>query len=193
MNSDSQIDKQNLRVRRTTVIGNCGSGKTTFSKRLAILSNLPVYHLDDLFWNADWTPTKPIVWKEKMRKLVSQSNWIIDGTFDNTLPLRLSRADLIIFLDISLWRCLWRIIVRDIRRYRGQRDTLPLKIRNQSNQPKGGEGIFRFWLYVAVFPIRRRPKIVSQINNTLCSTVILHKHSEIEEWLNTFTSKAIDF
>ena len=47
-----------MKIRRIAVIGNCGSGKTTVSKRLSSLSGLPIYYLDDLFWNVDWTPTK---------------------------------------------------------------------------------------------------------------------------------------
>ncbi len=193
MNFYPQENNKKLKVCRIAVIGNCGSGKTVFSKRLTTLSNLPVYHLDDLFWNADWIPTKPTVWKKKINDLVLQDKWIIDGTFDNTLTIRLNQADLIIFLDIPLWRCLWRVIVRDIKRYCGQRDTLPLRIRNQPHRPKGGEGIITFWLYVISFSIRRRPKILKQLQNVKCPTIILHKHSEIEEWLNTFTPKAVDF
>ena len=189
MVSHFQIKKQNSQARCILVIGNCGSGKTFFSKRLASLSGLPIYHLDDLFWNEDWIPTEPAVWKTKMNELVSQANWIIDGTFEGTLPLRLAQADLVIFLDLPLWRCLWRIIMRDIKRYRGQHDTLPLKIRNQPHTPKGGESIIHFWLYVALFPLRRRPNILSQLKNTPHLIVILHKHSEIENWLKTFSYK----
>ena len=115
MSADNQKNAYYLQSHRIAIIGNCGSGKTAFSKQLNTFFNLPVYHLDDLFWETDWTPTESAAWKHKMNILVSKDKWIIDGTFEGTLPLRLARADLTIFLDIPLWHCLWRVIVRDIK------------------------------------------------------------------------------
>ena len=185
MSAGNQKNTPYLQSHRIAIIGNCGSGKTALSKQLNTFFELPVYHLDDLFWETDWTPTESTVWKHKMDTLVSKDKWIIDGTFEDTLSLRLARADLVIFLDIPLWRCLWRVIVRDIKRYSGQRKTLPLKIRNQPHPPKGGEGRIRFWLYVTFFPFRRRKKIINQLKNIMCEKVILCGNREIEQWLNT--------
>ena len=39
---------------RINVIGTSGSGKSTFSKRIANKLNIPYIELDALFWNANW-------------------------------------------------------------------------------------------------------------------------------------------
>ena len=40
---------------RINVIGTSGSGKSTFSERIAKKLNIPYIELDALFWNANWT------------------------------------------------------------------------------------------------------------------------------------------
>ena len=42
-------------MKKIIVIGCPGSGKSTFSKSLHKATNIPLYHLDRLFWNEDKT------------------------------------------------------------------------------------------------------------------------------------------
>jgi adenylate kinase family enzyme len=41
---------------RITVIGCGGSGKTYLANQLAELLNLPITHLDDIYYEGDWNP-----------------------------------------------------------------------------------------------------------------------------------------
>ena len=41
-------------MKRVMVIGCCGSGKTTLSRKLGEKLGLPVVHLDKLFWHPGW-------------------------------------------------------------------------------------------------------------------------------------------
>lgn len=41
-------------MKRILIIGNAGSGKTTFAKALAEKTHLPLIHLDKLFWCGEW-------------------------------------------------------------------------------------------------------------------------------------------
>ncbi|HBM16819.1 MAG TPA: hypothetical protein DD381_10820 [Lentisphaeria bacterium] len=45
-------------AKKILIIGNCGSGKTTLSKKLSLISNLPVIHLDKHYWNPGWIITE---------------------------------------------------------------------------------------------------------------------------------------
>ncbi|MFT8670124.1 MAG: hypothetical protein ABF778_10325 [Liquorilactobacillus hordei] len=45
---------------------------------------------------------------------MQQDNWIIDGNYRSTMSLRLQQADVIIWLKISKFRAIWRIIKRSI-------------------------------------------------------------------------------
>ncbi len=39
------------------VIGSSGSGKSTLSRELSHILEIPVYHLDKLFWKPNWVMT----------------------------------------------------------------------------------------------------------------------------------------
>ena len=44
--------------------------------------------------------------REMLKDVIAQPEWIIDGNFDSTLEMRAHYADLIIFLDFPNWLCL---------------------------------------------------------------------------------------
>ena len=44
-------------MKKIIVIGPGGSGKSYFSKELSQILDIPVYHLDNIFWNKDKTHT----------------------------------------------------------------------------------------------------------------------------------------
>lgn len=43
--------------KRILVIGSPGSGKSTFSRKLAEITEIPLVHLDKEFWNYGWVET----------------------------------------------------------------------------------------------------------------------------------------
>lgn len=61
---------------------------------------------------ANWEPTPNEEWDKRVEYFTMQEHWIIDGNYSRTLDKRLERADLIIFLDMSKWLCLYRILKR---------------------------------------------------------------------------------
>ena len=99
-------------MKRILVIGSPGAGKSTFAARLGNILDLPVIHLDKEFWQPGWVETPRDIWRERVRKLVEPGTWIIDGTYDRTLDIRLRRADTVLFLDYPRYLCIWRIAKR---------------------------------------------------------------------------------
>ena len=79
--------------RRVIVTGLAGSGKTTFSLALAALTGVPVIHLDVQFWKPGWVAPHETEWREKQRGLLAGHAWIADGNYQETIDLRLGRAD----------------------------------------------------------------------------------------------------
>ena len=79
--------------------------------------NLPVIHLDQEFWQPGWVKTESEIWLNKVSQIAAGDKWIIDGTYDTSLDLRLPRADTVIFLDFPTLPCLWRIAKRIIGSY----------------------------------------------------------------------------
>ncbi|MDB5190271.1 MAG: family ATPase [Parcubacteria group bacterium] len=82
------------------IIGSTGAGKTVFTDRLGKALNRGVIHLDNLFWKEGWVRafTAP-QWDEKIRELISNDEWILDGNYHRTMSLVLDRADTVVFFD----------------------------------------------------------------------------------------------
>lgn len=89
------------------VIGCPGSGKSTFSKKLSKILNLPIYHLDMLYHNSDGTHISKEELEEKLKTIFKENNnWIIDGNYQRTLEMRMKECDTIILLDYPIEVCL---------------------------------------------------------------------------------------
>lgn len=99
-------------MKQVLLIGSGGSGKSTLARLLAVKTGLPLIHLDALYWRSGWKETPKPEWESTVDRLTQESEWIMDGNDDTTLDLGLVACDTVILLDISPWRCLWRIIKR---------------------------------------------------------------------------------
>jgi len=100
-------------MQRVLVIGISGAGKTTFARKLAARTGLPLIHLDTEFWKPGWKVTERAEWRARVAKLAERDHWIMDGNYGASLDLRLPRADRVIWFDyprlVCLWRALWRV------------------------------------------------------------------------------------
>lgn len=97
--------------KRLAVIGLPGSGKSTFSKKLGKILNLPVHHLDNHVFDGeerrDWLDFFLI-----KNALVNKNSWIIEGCSIRTLEMRYRRADTVIYLHLPRFVCIWRACKR---------------------------------------------------------------------------------
>ena len=92
----------NKNYKRIIVIGPGGSGKSYFSKKLASITNLPLYHLDNIFWKEDRTHISREEFDKKLIEILEKDSWIIDGDYSRTYEIRMKYADTIYFLDFPL-------------------------------------------------------------------------------------------
>lgn len=99
-------------MNRIIVIGSSGSGKSTLSRKLSKSLDLPVYHLDALFWKPNWVMTEPDEQEKIQKSLLEKSDWIIDGNYTGILDERLKTADTVIFLDLPRRVCFYRVFKR---------------------------------------------------------------------------------
>lgn len=100
-------------MKRIVILGNIGSGKTTIANLLSEKLSIPVYHLDlILFHEGKYINQREQI--AKVKAIISQEKWIIDGNYSFTLPMRCEKADLIIFVNTNRWTCLWQYINRYI-------------------------------------------------------------------------------
>ena len=93
-------------MKRVIVIGCPGSGKSTFARALQNKTELPLYYLDMMFWNADKTTVEKSVFIERLSAVLEKNEWIIDGNYASTMEMRMVACDTIVFLDYSRDICL---------------------------------------------------------------------------------------
>lgn len=93
-------------MKKIIVIGCPGSGKSTVSRVLHNKTDIPLYHLDMMYWNADKTTVEKSVFLERLSAVLEKDKWIIDGNYGSTMELRMAACDTVIFLDYPLDVCL---------------------------------------------------------------------------------------
>ena len=111
-------------MKRILIIGNAGSGKTTFAKALAKKTQLPLIHLDRLFWCGEWEHISRDEFDAVLQVELEKNEWIIDGNFSRTLPHRLEYADAVFWFDLPTITCLWGATTRVFKNYGKTRDDM---------------------------------------------------------------------
>lgn len=93
-------------MKKIVVIGCPGAGKSTFARRLREMTGLPLYYLDQIWHKADRTTVSKEEFDAKLREIIRQDSWIIDGNYLRTMENRLEACDTVFFLDYPLEICL---------------------------------------------------------------------------------------
>lgn len=106
-------------MKRIVVTGPTGAGKSELALELGRRLQIPVTHLDTLFWGPGWVPMPRDEWEAVQRRAVAADSWIVDSQFDDMLPDWLEAADTLVFVDASPLRCLWRVSRRRLNRHAG--------------------------------------------------------------------------
>jgi adenylate kinase family enzyme len=165
-------------MQRVLVVGSGGSGKSTLSKRLGSVLGLPVIHLDSLYWSPGWIEPDKVQWAETVRTVISQRAWILDGNYSGTLAERIEACDTVVFLDVSRFVCLWRVLKR-LAMHRGK---------TRPDMPEGCLERFdiAFLLWIWNYRNRSRRKVVAllQTYRTTKSVIHLRTRSDVERFLN---------
>ncbi|MCC2308159.1 toxin [Cellulomonas chengniuliangii] len=104
--------------RRVRVVGNSGSGKTTFARRLAVILGVPHLELDEVFWAADWTKRDVGEARAVINGFVSSAHdgWVADGNWAAGTEGMLEDADAFVWLDYPRRTVMPRVIRRTLRR-----------------------------------------------------------------------------
>lgn len=104
-------------MNRVIIIGCGGSGKSTLARNLSEKTNLPVIHLDKIFWKEGWVNISREEFNILLKEELKKDKWIIDGNYDRTLKERLKACDTVIYLDYSRITCLLGVIKRVLSSY----------------------------------------------------------------------------
>jgi adenylate kinase family enzyme len=105
-------------IRRVSVVGSSGSGKTTFAAQLAARLGVRHIELDAIWWGPNWTHLDAETFAAKVDEATSDEAWVCDGNFSAVRPIVLERADTVVWLDLPLGTCLARMLRRTMGRVR---------------------------------------------------------------------------
>lgn len=102
-------------MKRVAVFGNAGGGKSTLARRLAEITQLPLYPIDILQFpsGGDGAKATPEDYSERHATLILQEQWIIDG-FDNVATAweRFAAADTLVYVDLPVVTHYWWVTKR---------------------------------------------------------------------------------
>ena len=99
-------------MKKVLVIGCPGAGKSTFARKLSAKTGLPLYYLDMIWHKADRTTVSTEEFDMTISEIMNKHQWILDGNYLRTLPMRLEKADTVFFFDLPLDVCLSGAIER---------------------------------------------------------------------------------
>lgn len=110
---------------KISIVGISASGKSFFARKLAQKINLPICHMDTLFWKGNWQEVAEQDYLKEHESLIKEDKWMIEGYIDGKMASRLKEADLVIFLDYSGSCCAWQVIKRWFTHRKNARPELP--------------------------------------------------------------------
>lgn len=99
-------------MKKVLIIGCAGAGKSTFARKLAAKTGLPLLYLDMIWHRPDGTNIGRPALFDRLEKITTEDEWILDGNYLASLPLRLSRCDTVFYFDIPVEICLAGAIER---------------------------------------------------------------------------------
>jgi adenylate kinase family enzyme len=113
-------------MQRIVVFGGSGSGKSISARALGAALDIPVVHLDALYYQPGWRDPDPAVFQARVEKLHATDRWISDGNFIAlTAAHRLPRADTVVLLEQPTWLRLFRALRRGLAANRNRPDLAP--------------------------------------------------------------------
>lgn len=162
----------NLKGNKVVVIGCPGAGKSTFARKLRDKTGLPLFYLDMLFHNPDRSTLSREAFDAGLHEILERAEWIIDGNYRRTLPLRFEACTDVFLFDLPVEQCLQNAAAR----VGTVREDLPW-VETEFDPD--------FRQYILDFPTNQLPMICDLIDRyrDTRNITIFHSVQEADEWL----------
>jgi adenylate kinase family enzyme len=110
--------RQDVRVRRVSVVGNSGSGKSTLARQLSAVLGVPHVELDAIHHLPSWEPIDPDEFRTTVEEIVAADGWVVDGNYRAVVvegPVW-ERADTVVWVDPPRSTVMRQLVGRTINR-----------------------------------------------------------------------------
>ncbi len=98
--------------KKIMIFGCPGSGKSTLSKWLSFNLQIPCFHNDKYYYERNWKPRSKEDFTQDICAIAGKDSYIIDGNCSRIMLEKKLNVDLVIYLDVPLLVCYWRVIKR---------------------------------------------------------------------------------
>ncbi|MCM2439770.1 AAA family ATPase [Agrobacterium vitis] len=165
-------------AKRICVVGCSGSGKSTLSQILCERLGLDYISMDrDVFWLPGWKLRPRPEALELMHQFVAGERWIIDGNSPGSLPARLARADMVIWMRPPRHLSIYGVLSRWLKHRGTVRPEMAPGCPEKIDWP--------FLQYVWNFEAKEVPQFQAQFENARADlpVVVLRSHRQTNEFL----------
>ncbi|MFD1430395.1 MULTISPECIES: P-loop NTPase family protein [Lacticaseibacillus] len=101
---------------KVMLIGNGGTGKSTFGKALAKQTGWPLLTLDSIWHPNDQSAAAKAKFRADQRAFMAEhKDWIIDGNYSSSIEVRLAEAELIVWFRAPRWVSEARVLRRSLK------------------------------------------------------------------------------
>lgn len=180
-------EAEKLNMKRILIIGGNASGKTTLSKQLSEILDLPLIHLDKLYWRDNWQHATNDELKKLLEPELSKPQWIFDGNMKHSFKDRLKHCDTVFYLDFPTALCVIGAIKRLINSY------------NKSRPDMGGTCIEKFdknslSFIINIFSFNKNNrKFYHDLleKQTSINVIVLKNRKEVKKFLNELKKRRV--
>ncbi len=180
-------------MNRIIVVGMSGSGKTTLAQAIAAKRDIKHIEMDAIRHLPNWRPN-PDFKRDLHQATQSAAQWVADGNYrgSGSLEAAWPLADTIIWLNmplsLCLWRVTWRSLGRAIRRtelWNGNRETLTNLFFSKESMP--------YWVWTRHAIVRRDyQKMMRENRFPHLTWICLDSPTAVQQWLATLDPETID-
>jgi adenylate kinase family enzyme len=105
-------------VKRVSVVGNSGAGKSRLARRIAQILDISYVELDAIHHQPDWEPIDSDEFLQRVTEITAEESWVIDGNYRSVVvdgPVW-KRADTVVWLDLPRRTVMYQVTRRTLSR-----------------------------------------------------------------------------
>lgn len=132
--------------KKIIIAGSMGSGKSTLATVLSKQYKMPMYSMDKLYFITTLSEEEKKVAFSEMGEIIKEDTFIIDGLSKKLLDDFDINYDIIIHINLSVFRTIWQVLKRKDNHY--------------------GYNVFKI-VYWSILSRRRNNKFIKQFTNKI--------------------------